>query len=81
MTNSTITEASVVAIPRYKVSRKGMGGRKPKYNEAQLVAMIARRDQEKISLKAQCREAGLPYVSVNAAMDRLGLKTPKTKTI
>jgi hypothetical protein len=81
MTNATVPETQeVVKTSRYSVSRKGMGGRKPKYNEEQLKAMLVKRDTEKVSLKAQCRELGLPYVSVNAAIDRMGLKT-KTETI
>ncbi len=58
---------------RYKVSRKGMGGRKAKYDVTMLQELL---DLQKAgtSLLAECKKRGLPYVSVNSARKRLGLK-------
>ena len=58
---------------RYKVSRKGMGGRKAKYDEALLKELLALQAQG-TALLGECKRRGLPYVSINSAMKRLGLK-------
>lgn len=58
---------------RYKVSRKGMGGRKAKYDTALLTELLSLQ-KAGTSLLAECKKRGLPYVSVNSAMKRLGLK-------
>lgn len=58
---------------RYNVSRKGMGGRSAKYDLPLLQELIDLQTAGN-SLLAECRKRGLPYVSVNSAMHRLGLK-------
>jgi hypothetical protein len=60
------------AKSRYSVSRKGMGGRKPKYTEAELTAIV---DAVKggASLRAVCTQKGLPYVSIRSALKRTGV--------
>ena len=75
---TVIAEAPVEAekVNRYSVSRKGMGGRKPKYDEALLRELVREKAENGLSVKANCAKRGLPYVSVNAALKRLGIENP-----
>ncbi len=68
-----VPSVTPVVSGRYSVSRKGMGGRKAKYDLALLQELLALQTAGK-SLLAECKTRGLPYVSVNSAMKRLGLK-------
>jgi len=68
---------------RYSVSRKGMGGAPEKYNLALMNEILTLKTQG-VSVLKTCKERGLPYVSINAAMKRLGLKkvrVPQTEVI
>ena len=58
---------------RYKVSRAGMGGRKAKYG-VELLTELLELQKAGTSLLAECQRRGLPYVSINSAMKRVGLK-------
>jgi hypothetical protein len=66
---------------RYSVSRKGMGGRKPKYTEEFLKNMVDTKVNDGVSIKKQCREAGLPYISIYMAMKRVGLINPRKSAV
>ena len=72
-TESPQAGVTPVVQGRYGVSRKGMGGRKAKYDLPLLQELL---DLQKAgtSLLAECKRRNLPYVSVNSAMHRLGLK-------
>jgi len=65
-----VPSAEVAQTPRYKVSRKGMGGRKPKYTQAQLDEVLGLVNAGQ-SLLAVTKEKGYPYVSVRAALKRM----------
>lgn len=54
---------------RYSVSRKGMGGRKPKYTETQMEEVLELVKQGK-SLLSVAKEKGYPYVSIRTALKR-----------
>jgi len=72
---ATVGYASVTPIVkgRYAVSRKGMGGRKAKY-DTELLTELLNLQKAGTSLLAECQRRGLPYVSINSAMKRVGLK-------
>jgi hypothetical protein len=75
------TVEKVAKASRYSVSREGMGGRKAKYTEELLRQIVAEKVSLGISVKANCAKRGLPYVSINAALKRLGIENPnKVKT-
>lgn len=57
-----------VTHSRYSVSRKGMGGRKPKYTQDQLNAVLET-VKSGTSLLQACKSVG-PYGSVRAALKR-----------
>ena len=80
----TIDTNKVVApekTGRYGVSRKGMGGRKPKYSREFLQTFVDTKINDGISIKQQCKNQGLPYISIYMAMKREGLHNPrKVKT-
>jgi hypothetical protein len=85
MSEATAVQAPVqeqVKTTRYNVSRKGMGGRKAKYSEELLNELIREKLEKGLSVKANCALRGLPYVSVNAALKRLGITNPhKVKAV
>ena len=70
---SPTEQVTPVVKGRYTVSRKGMGGRKPKYDRAMLEDLL-QLQRAGTSLLAECKRRGLPYVSINSAMRREGLK-------
>lgn len=47
------------------------------YEKTQMEELIRIKETEGKPIKAQCREKGWPYVSVNRAITRYGLKIPK----
>jgi hypothetical protein len=66
---------------RYSVSRKGMGGAPVKYTLETLQEILDLKAQG-VSVLKTCKDRNLPYVSVNSAMKRLGLKAVKlTKVV
>ncbi len=48
-----------------------------KYQKADLEAMIKLKEEKGIPIKLQCRESGIPYVSINKALKKYGLSIPK----
>ena len=72
---AAVTHAAVTPVigGRYKVSRAGMGGRKAKYG-VELLTELLELQKAGTSLLAECQRRGLPYVSINSAMKRVGLK-------
>lgn len=75
------TETQVeVKKPRYSVSRKGMGGAPVKYEKELLEEILALKAQG-VSVLKTCKERKLPYVSINSAMVRLGLKAVKLRKV
>jgi len=62
---------------RYSVSRAGMGGRKPKYSQEFLQEFVDTKVKDGVSIKQQCRDKGLPYISIYMAMKRVGLDNPR----
>jgi len=66
--------------PRYSVSRKGMGGAPVKYSEELLKEILALKEQG-VSILKTCKDRNLPYVSINAALRRTGLKVQKVKAV
>ena len=54
-----------------------MGGRKPIYEKALLLEILKLKEDKVSSVLKTCKDRGLPYVSINAAMRRLGLKGKK----
>jgi hypothetical protein len=68
-----VSAVTPVVEGRYKVSRQGMGGRKAKY-DLTLLTELLELQKAGTSLLGECKKRGLPYVSINSAMHRLGLK-------
>jgi hypothetical protein len=65
--------------PRYSVSRKGMGGRKAVYTKEFLEEILREKTVNKVSVFQTCKARGLSYVSINAAMRRVGLKKTRAQ--
>jgi len=65
---------------RYSVSRKGMGGAPVKYDETLLKEILALKEQG-TSILQTCKDRNLPYVSINAALRRTGLKVKRVKEV
>jgi len=82
-TNTIIQQPSGVGIKtdaapkRYKVSRKGMGGRKPIYTREFLEGLVNEKLENGTSIKAQCRALSKPYISIYMALKNTGLIIPK----
>jgi hypothetical protein len=69
MTDIDVPVGDEQVTSRYGVSRKGMGGRPPKYTKEQLDELLNLVKAGK-SLLAVCKEANVPYVSIRSALKR-----------
>lgn len=67
MSAEDVVVSPAEAKTRYKVSRKGMGGRKKKYTEDMMNEVLTLVASGK-SLLAVSKEKGYPYVSIRNAL-------------
>jgi len=69
--------------PRYKASRKGMGGRKPVHEYSllkELYDLSQIKGKGRVSVFQSCLKRKLSYTGINNAMRRVGLKGKKKPT-